>query len=105
MPAPQPVTEAVDAMASVCLPRVLFELDAQDREIIGLCDLSDMDQASYARLKGLTLAAAKSRIQRARQRMREHRVVVCQVAFDSAGKIEDFVPRSAFKTETDPPAD
>lgn len=93
MPAPQPMTDAVDAMASVCLPRVLSELDAQDREIIELCDLSDMDHASYARLKGLTLTAAKSRIQRARQRMRERMVSVCQVSFDSAGHVDDFVPR------------
>lgn len=93
MPAPQPVTEAVDAMASVCLPRVLSELDAQDREIIELCDLKAMDQATYARLKGLSLPAAKSRIQRARQRMRERMVSVCQVSFDSAGHVDDFVPR------------
>lgn len=105
LPAPQPVTEAVDAMASVCLPRVLSELDAQDREIIELCDLSDMDQASYARLKGLTLSAAKSRIQRARQRMRERMVVVCQVSFDGAGHIEDFVPRAPIKSDTDAPSD
>jgi RNA polymerase sigma-70 factor (ECF subfamily) len=94
LPAPQPETEAVDAMASVCLPRVLSELDAQDREIIELCDLNAMDQASYARLKGLTLPAAKSRIQRARQRMRERMVTVCQVSFDSAGHVDDFVPRA-----------
>lgn len=93
MPAPQPMTDAVDVMASVCLPRVLSELDEQDREIIELCDLSDMDQANYARLKGLTLSAAKSRIQRARQRMRERMVSVCQVSFDSAGHVDDFVPR------------
>ena len=93
IPAPQTVTEAVDAMASVCLPRVLSELDAQDREIIELCDLNAMDQATYARLKGLTLPAAKSRIQRARHRMRERMVSVCQVSFDSAGHVDDFVPR------------
>lgn len=98
MPAPQPVTAAVDDMASVCLPRVLSELDAQDREIIELCDLGGMDQASYAQLKRLTLPAAKSRIQRARRRMRERMVSVCQVSFDSAGHVEDFVPRGPANT-------
>lgn len=93
IPAPQPQTDAVDAMASVCLPRVLSELDAQDREIIELCDLNGMDQASYANLKGITLPAAKSRIQRARKRMRERMVSVCKVSFDSTGHVEDFVPR------------
>ncbi|MDR7152874.1 RNA polymerase sigma-70 factor (ECF subfamily) [Hydrogenophaga palleronii] len=94
IPAPQTQTDTVDALASVCLPRVLSELDAQDREIIELCDLNDMDQASYAELKGLTLSAAKSRIQRARRRMRERMVSVCQVSFDSTGHVDDFVPRT-----------
>jgi len=105
LPAPQPDTEAVDAMASVCLPRVLSELDAQDREIIELCDLNAMDQASYARLKGLTLPAAKSRIQRARLRMRERMVTVCQVSFDSEGHVDDFVPRTAMKVDPGTPPD
>lgn len=93
IPEPQLQTDPVDALASVCLPQVLSELDAQDREIIELCDLGDMDQAAYARLKGLTLPAAKARIRRARQRMRERMVMVCKVSFDSSGHIEDFVPR------------
>lgn len=104
LPAPQPLIEPVDAMASVCLPRVLSELEAQDREIIEWCDLQAMDQASYARFKGITLPAAKSRIQRARQRMRERMVSACQVSFDRAGHIDDFVPRAPLKTGPDAPS-
>ncbi len=84
--------DTVDALV-VCVPRVLSELDAQDREVIELCDLQGMAQAEFARLKGLSLPAAKSRVQRARQRMRERMAQVCQVSFDPSGKVDDFVPR------------
>lgn len=53
-----------------------------------------MSQEDYARLKGLTLAGAKSRVQRARKRLRAHLTGVCQVRFDEAGRVCCFVPRT-----------
>lgn len=85
---------AVDALAQACLPRVLSELDPQDREAIELCDLQGMAQADFARLKQLSLSAAKSRVQRARRRMREHMACACQIRFDATGRVDDFVPRA-----------
>lgn len=82
----------VDALVA-CVPRVLSELDAKDREAIELCDLQGLPQAEFARLKGLTLPAAKSRVQRARQRMRERMAQGCQVSFEAGGRVADFVPR------------
>ena len=84
--------DTVDALVA-CVPRVLSELGAQDREAIELCDLQGMAQAEFARLKGLSLPAAKSRVQRARIRMRERMAQGCQVSFDPRGKVDDFVPR------------
>lgn len=92
-PVPADTQAVVDAMAEACLPRVLSEMDPTDREAIELCDLQGMPQAAYARLKGLGLPAAKSRIQRARQRMRERMTSACQVRFDGQGHVDDFVPR------------
>jgi RNA polymerase sigma-70 factor (ECF subfamily) len=82
----------VDSLA-VCLPRVLGELNPADREAITLCDLQGVPQAEYARRKGLSLPGAKSRIQRARQRLREQLSQACQVRLDAAGQVSDFVPR------------
>lgn len=78
---------------SQCLPRVLNELSAQDREAITLCDIEGVTQQDYARHIGLSLPAAKSRIQRARVRLKAHMTKVCQVSFDDTGKVESFVPR------------
>ncbi len=84
---------AVDSLAA-CLPRALAELSEEDREVITLCDLEGLNQEDYARLKDISLSGAKSRVQRARKRLREHLTQACQVRFDEAGKVCCFVPRA-----------
>lgn len=86
------VTEAVDSLSG-CLPRVLSELREEDRDAITRCDLQGMAQADYAAAKGLSLSAAKSRLQRARLRMKLQMTIACQVQTDAAGHVMDFVPR------------
>ena len=83
---------AVESLAA-CLPRALSELPEEDREAITRCDLEGMAQQEYARLKGLTLSGAKSRVQRARKRLREQLTSACQVKFDATGEVCCFVPR------------
>jgi RNA polymerase sigma-70 factor (ECF subfamily) len=89
---PEGVLAAVDGLAQ-CLPRVLGELSAQDREAITLCDIEGMTQQDYALRFGLTLPAAKSRVQRARTRLKARLTEGCQVRFDEAGQVSGFVPR------------
>ncbi|HEX4943601.1 MAG TPA: sigma-70 family RNA polymerase sigma factor [Usitatibacteraceae bacterium] len=85
-------TAPVDSLAG-CLPRVLSELSPGDREAITLCDLGGMPQEEYARLKGLSLPGAKSRVQRARKRLRQQLMTGCRVSLDAVGQVSDFVPR------------
>lgn len=80
-------------LLSHCLPRVLSELSADDREAILFCDMQGMTQKDYARHLGLSLPAAKSRVQRARLRLRAQLAEACQVTFDEDGKVCCFVPR------------
>lgn len=82
----------VDSL-SQCFPRVLSELAPADREAILLCDLQCMTQQDYARRLGISLSAAKSRVQRARKRMQAQMVNACQVSFDESGEVCCFVPR------------
>ena len=84
--------DTVDTLTA-CLPRVLSELSREDREAITLCDLQGMAQADYAATKGLRLSAAKSRLQRARQRLKQRMTDGCQVQLDESGRVSDFVPR------------
>lgn len=84
---------AVDNL-SACLPWVLAELSPTDREVIESCDLNGLPQAVYAAQVGLHLSAAKSRLQRARRRLRAQMTIACQVKVDASGHVEGFVPRT-----------
>lgn len=84
----------VEALAQ-CLPRVLSELAASDREAISRCDIDGLSLQDYAAHSGLSLAAAKARLRRARKRLRERLVEGCRVRFDEQGKVCCFVPRDA----------
>lgn len=90
----EPVIAPVDARAER-LERVLSELPEDDCEIIRRCDLEGMKLQTYGDVHALTLPAVKSRIQRARQRMREIMTRNCQVRFDDAGQVCCHVPRAA----------
>ena len=80
-------------LLSHCLPRVLSELSAEDRDAITRCDIESTTQRDYAYQSGLSLPAAKSRVQRARLRLQAQLVTACQVKFDEQGKVCCFVPR------------
>lgn len=84
--------DTVDALTG-CLPRVLSELSADDREAITLCDLQGLPQTEFAQRKGLSLSAAKSRVQRARVRLHAQMSQACQVKTAEGGAVSDFVPR------------
>lgn len=76
----------VDALAD-CLDTVLAALPAEDAEILRRCDIDGMKQRDFAADRGLSLTAAKSRLLRARLRLREQLVTLCGVRFDAAGRV------------------
>lgn len=82
----------VDDLAR-CLPRALADLSEADRLAITLCDLEGQPQQTLADRLGLTLPGAKSRVQRARARLKKRLEEGCQVRFDESGKVCCFVPR------------
>ncbi|TLS66134.1 sigma-70 family RNA polymerase sigma factor [Mariprofundus erugo] len=94
--AEEPEVDAIDTL-SVCIPRVLSEMSDEDRQIITLCDLDGMTQQQFATLMNISVAAAKSRLQRARKRMRQQLECACQVRLNDAGNVCCFVPRPPLK--------
>lgn len=93
LPSPLMEIDTVDSLTA-CLPRVLSELSAEDRDVITQCDLLGKPQADFATERGIKLSTAKSRLQRARQRLKAQMTRVCQVQLDPGGRVQDFVPRS-----------
>ncbi len=92
-PAADPVMP-IDAMAG-CVARVLNELATEDAHILRACDLEGLTLRQFAERDGLTLPAAKSRLLRARQRMRARLTTACQVSFDADGSVSSHVPRDS----------
>jgi len=82
----------IDAL-STCVARTLTELAPDDAAILRACDLGGQAQRDYARAHGLSLPATKSRLLRARQRLRERLTRVCQVRFEPDGSVASHVPR------------
>ncbi len=76
-----------------CLVRNLAEMLPEDRDIIECCDLKEQTVREFADNRGLSLAAAKSRLLRARKRLREALVHNCQVRFDDTGNVCCHLPR------------
>lgn len=91
--APETESLAPVDQLSQCLPRVLAELDAADRLAITLCDLEGRPQQELAEQLGLSLSGAKSRLQRARQRLRARLEGACRVRYDESGAVCGFTPR------------
>jgi RNA polymerase sigma-70 factor (ECF subfamily) len=90
-PAPEPVAP-VDALAD-CLARTLAELPAGDADIVRACDLEGRTLRAYAETQGLSLPAAKSRLLRARERLRQRMTTACRVDFEPDGRVAGHVPR------------
>jgi RNA polymerase sigma-70 factor, ECF subfamily len=76
----------VDALATG-LAASLAALDPDDRDVIVRCDLEGQTQAAYATAHQLTLPAVKSRILRARTRLRQHLVAQAGVRFGPTGQV------------------
>ena len=80
-----------------CLIRVLSELDEDDKEVIEQCDMQGVSQGDYAQIKGLSLSAAKSRIQRARKKLRQQMITSCHVQFEQHKVCCFTVPKNQIK--------
>jgi RNA polymerase sigma-70 factor, ECF subfamily len=89
-PAPAEVSP-VDALTD-CIERTLPQLDAADENVLRHCDLEGWRQQDYADRNGLTLAATKARLRRARMRLRALLVERCGVRFDVQGEVCCIVP-------------
>jgi RNA polymerase sigma-70 factor (ECF subfamily) len=76
-----------------CLARNLSELLPEDREILDACNLQAHTVGEFAQQHSLSLAAAKSRLLRARKRLRDALVRNCQVQFDDSGNVCCHIPR------------
>ncbi|HEX8211967.1 MAG TPA: RNA polymerase sigma factor SigZ [Longimicrobium sp.] len=91
LPAPERERDAVAELAP-CIRALVSRLPAPDREALELTDLGDLTQAELAHRLGISASGAKSRVQRARARLKEAVVACCKVYLDTAGGVSDYAP-------------
>ncbi|QUN06980.1 sigma-70 family RNA polymerase sigma factor [Shewanella yunxiaonensis] len=82
----QEAQSVVDSLTE-CLPNALAKLSVHEREIITRCDLQGVSQQSFADSNNLSLVATKSRIQRARRKLKSIIQKDCHVRFDSQQRV------------------
>lgn len=86
--------DTIDRTVAAWMESFLAQLDPDDAEALRIVDLEGRTQAELAERKGLTLSAAKSRVQRARARLRARLEACCAFAFDRRGGILSFEKRT-----------
>lgn len=67
------------------LRQILARLSEEDRQAVLLTTLEGLSQEAFAAHLGISLSAAKSRIQRARERLKELLLDFCQREIDHTG--------------------
>ena len=75
-----------------CMTRLLEDLDPNDQEALRLTTFQGMKQRELAERLGISLSGAKSRVQRARVRLRELIEVCCRPELDRLGGVINIHP-------------
>jgi len=86
--------EDVQANLLPTIPWVLQGLSVSDREALLLTDYQGLSQKELAQRMGLSSSGAKSRVQRARAKLRRMYLNCCHFEFDRFGHVIDYYPRS-----------
>ncbi|WP_113704160.1 sigma-70 family RNA polymerase sigma factor [Nonomuraea lactucae] len=72
-----------------CLAPLLRRLPERDRQAITLVDYEGLTQVEAARRAGISVSGMKSRVQRARSRLRELLTDCCMIAMDVRGGVRE----------------
>ena len=76
-----------------CLPSAIRELPEKYRHALTLADLEDRTQKEVAEELGISLSGAKSRVQRARKKLKAILQSCCRFELDRLGNILGYTPR------------
>lgn len=81
--------DAVDILAS-SMREMVEALPEPYRQALLLTEYEGLTQAELARRLGISLSGAKSRVQRARQRIKDELLACCHFEFDRYGRVIDY---------------
>ena len=91
-PATQP-DEDIEAEMTECVALFVARLPSPYREAVTLTELQGLTQKDAAELLGISLSGMKSRVQRARERIRQMFEECCEISVDCRGRVTECTPR------------
>lgn len=83
----------VSALVASWLEPLMEGLSPEDQEALRLTDLEGLPQKDVAERLGISVTGAKSRVQRARERLKGLLEACCHVEMDRRGNAVDFTPK------------
>lgn len=90
---PQPETdpgEKITQELAECLQPMIQLLPKKYREAIILSELKGLTQKEVAKVQGISLSGAKSRVQRGRALLKKMLANCCRLEFDHSGRLCDY---------------
>jgi RNA polymerase sigma-70 factor (ECF subfamily) len=91
----------VERVLALSVRLMLNDLPAIYREALVLTEYEGLTQKELAERLGISLSGAKSRVQRARQMLKQMLLDCCHFEFDRRGAIIDYQPRCDCCTQQD----
>jgi RNA polymerase sigma-70 factor (ECF subfamily) len=76
-----------------CVRAMVLALPEQDRQALLLTEYQGLTQKELGERLGLSISGAKSRVQRARERLKQELLACCHFELDRRGHILDYQPR------------
>jgi RNA polymerase sigma-70 factor (ECF subfamily) len=86
---------AAEAELAPCLAPMVSRLAEPYRSAIELTSLQGLTQTAAAKQVGISVSGMKSRVQRAREQLKEMLLRCCEVAVDVRGGVADYHPRKS----------
>jgi RNA polymerase sigma-70 factor (ECF subfamily) len=83
----------VPAEVASCLEPMMSLVPKEDRALLRLADVDGVEQKELAARLGLTVTAAKSRIRRARKRLKEAVLECCRIEMDRRGQPIEYIKK------------
>jgi len=74
-------------------------LPPQDRQALILTEYQGLTQKELSERLGISLSGAKSRVQRARQRLKQQLLACCHFELDTRGHILNYAPHDGYCTD------
>lgn len=88
-----PDDDALSTTVQTALVRMMDRLPASDAAALRAVEWEGRSQKDLAEEWGVSVSGAKSRVQRARRKLRDLLLDCCHFELDARGKVTDMVPR------------